>query len=224
VIVMRLLLVSALLSLVVAASARAVPALAPLKACYVSVAAAGDTFETEPVVVQGSGFAPGSSVNVAIDGVDQEVGVLADAGGTISGKVAAPGIASGERVFTLSATQSADLTQTASVTAKVTNLTARVKPRRSSPRRKVRFRGRGFTSLDTPVYAHYVRGEAAKARKTVTLADAPTGDCGVFSARRTQFPFRPKAGDWTVRIDQSASYPADTPAVSIAIRVRRVRG
>jgi hypothetical protein len=220
---MRLLAACSLVPLTFAATAHGAPALTPLKACYVSVTTGPDQFETEPVPVVGSGFAPGASINVAVDGVDVQQGVVADANGAISGTVAAPGIEEGERLFTVSATQADDLKQTVSTQAKVTNLTARLKPRKASPRRTVRFIGQGFTDPDAAVYAHYVRAGTIRARKTVRLAGAPTGDCGLFSVRRRQFPFKPKAGNWTIQIDQSPRLGADVPTVSIDIRVRRVR-
>jgi hypothetical protein len=218
---MRLPLVCTALLLAVAPAASGAPVLAPLKPCYVSVAAGNGKFQTEPVTVQGSGFAPGARIDVAVDGEDVQRNVIADANGAISGTVAAPGIVDGERVFSVRATQVPDTTQTASVQARVTNLTARLSPRRSSPRRKVRFTGQGFTDPDAPVYAHYVRAGSDEARMTVKLRKRPAGACGHFSVRKRQFPFAPKAGGWIVRIDQAPRLGADLPAVDVFVRVRK---
>lgn len=217
---MRLLLPTLAL-LAPVATAPAVAVLEPLRPCYVSVPTGPDRFDTEPVDVIGRGFTPGATVNVAIDGEDVAPGVPVGTDGTIDGSVAAPGLSTGERLFTVSATEPGNLAQTASVTALVTDLTARIAPRRASPRRRVRFSGRGFTDLARPVYAHYAR--RGEVRRTVRLARTPTGDCGRFSVRRRQFPFRPRPGRWTIFVDQSSEQGTQTPTVSIGVRVRRAR-
>ena len=84
----------------------------------------------------------------------------------------------------------------------------------------MRFRGRGFTDLTRPVYAHYVF--AGKSQKTVRLG-MPTGDCGLFSVRRKQFPFKksPRVGVWTIQFDQASSYdPKAAVRVPMTIKVQ----
>ncbi len=72
-----------------------------------------------------------------------------------------------------------------------------------------------------PIYAHYVF--AGKARRTVRLG-MPTGECGRFSVKRRQFPFKtsPRAGVWTIQFDQVKAYdPKAAVRFSLTVRVSR---
>ena len=104
-------------------------------------------------------------------------------------------------------------------TSKVTRLYVEQRPARAATSDRVRFRGAGFLK-DAPVYAHYVF--AGKSRRTVRIG-RPRGDCGTFSVRRKQFPFRknPRVGVWTIWFDQEARYSPKTEVrVPLIIRVR----
>jgi hypothetical protein len=92
-----------------------------------------------------------------------------------------------------------------SATAKVTALSVTTSPSRpQTTSTRVRFRGRGFTDRLQPVYAHYVFND--KVRQTVRIGK-PFGDCGQFSVRRRQFPFKnPHVGSWIVQFDQAPDY------------------
>jgi hypothetical protein len=71
-----------------------------------------------------------------------------------------------------------------------------------------------------PVYAHYVF--AGKSRRTVRMG-MPRGDCGTFSVRRRQFPFKksPRVGEWTIWFDQVEHYdPRAAVRVPLIIRVK----
>lgn len=200
------------------ASARAVQFDTPLKPCYVSV----DQDTREPIDVNASGFRIGATVDIAIDGVGVLKATAFD--GTITGgTVAAPFQDSGQRPFTLTLTEEGAPANTVSTTSKVTALSLRVKPKRSDPRKKVRFIGRGFTG-GLPVFAHYVFG--GKLRKTVKFG-LPHGDCGRFSVKRRQIPIKqPRAGRWTVQADTVRKYAPDPGVVLVrlAITVKRVLG
>jgi hypothetical protein len=210
------------ISIALLAFAAAVPAtaraatLAPLAPCYRSV----DATELEPVGIDAAGFTPGAPVDVLIDG-QRITTVEALDGGRVLGSVDAPYQASGERDFMLTLTEHDTAANTVSAVSRVAALGLRLKPRRATPSRKVRFLGRGFT--DGPeVFAHYVRG--GKLRKTVSLG-APEGPCGRVDVRRRQIPLsRPKVGRWTLQVDNQASY-SETPAtvaVRVPITVRRI--
>ncbi len=94
----------------------------------------------------------------------------------------------------------------------------------------MRFRARGFTKVvelspgqcvRPAVYAHYVF--AGKSRKTVRLG-VPTGDCGLISSKRKQFPFKksPHVGVWTIQFDQEPVYdPKAAIRVPLTVRVRK---
>jgi hypothetical protein len=204
-------------ALCAAAPAAAAPALGGLEPCYVSARTATG-FETETVAYSGSGFVPGAKVQMSVDGDPVGDPVTADPAGAIAGSFFAPGVRRGQKDFTVTAAQVDDASQVATASSTVTNLTARLQPGVAAPHDRVTFSGRGFTDTTVPIYAHYLRGDRMR---TIRLAGPPAHACGRFSVRRRQFPFRPHAGDWTIRIDQSPTAHAMTPAVQIAIRVRR---
>jgi hypothetical protein len=191
--------------------------LAPLGACYRSV----DAQTRESVPVRGSGFTPGETVTVSIDGVVVRDDVTVLSTGEVVGAVQAPYQASGERAFTLTVTENNQPANTASTPSRVTALDLRLSPRRAAPSKRVRFLGRGFTD-GTAVYAHYVRG--GKHRRTVSLG-APRGACGTVNVKRRQIPIsKPRTGRWTLQVDNAPDY-SSAPAgvfVRLAITVRKV--
>ena len=192
-------------------------ALDPLGACYRSL----DSETRESVRVHGTGFTPGETVTVSIDGAVVEDGVVADTNGEVAGEVSAPYQQRGERPFTLAVTEDKQPANTASAASRVTALSLRLKPQRASPSSRVRFIGRGFTD-GTEVFAHYLRGE--KLRRTVSLG-APQGPCGQVDVKRRQIPIkRPAVGRWTLQVDNQPVYSAEPASVfvQLAITVRRV--
>lgn len=199
--------VVALLAMPAAATAAAPPTLTEaLKKCYVSAAPG----QTEPVEIHAANFMPNAPIDVYVDEVlvPTPAGAnppTADANGELRGAVSAPFIASGQRFFTLRLTEHNNAAGTVATRTKVTALSVTsspTRPRNTSTR--VRFRGRGFTNRLLPIYAHYVfRG---RDRQTVRIGK-PFGDCGQFSVRRRQFPFKkPHVGTWTVQFDQEQAY------------------
>jgi hypothetical protein len=209
--------VVALLALPAVASADPPPTfMQDLKKCYVSASPT----QTEQIQIQVKNFMPKALVDIYIDNVRVQPPPgtdppQADAAGVLTGAVNAPFIASGQRFFTLrldEETRDPNVEPpTVSWTTKVTALsvtTSPSRPRTTSTR--VRFRGRGFTNPLLPVYAHYVFKD--KVRQTVRIAK-PFGDCGQFSVRRRQFPFKhPHVGPWIVQFDQQAAYDPNASA------------
>jgi hypothetical protein len=181
-----------------------------LKKCYVSAAPG----QTEPVEIQAHNFMPKALIDVYLDDVlvATPAGAeppTADANGELKGFVSAPYNATGQRFFTLRLTErTKDPTvpgPSVSARSKVTALSVTsspTRPRNTSTR--VRFRGRGFTDRLSAIYAHYVFN--GRERQTVRIGK-PFGDCGQFSVRRRQFPFKnPHVGTWTVQFDQEQAY------------------
>jgi hypothetical protein len=216
-----------------AAPAAALPQLKPLKPCYV----AAQEDQREFVTVDGSGFTPFGYVDIFVDDtaaqkpLPPEPEPQAAFDGTLTGSVQAPFLDSGQRTFILRASERDHPENTASVTSKVTRLSVEQVPAKASTRDRVRFRGRGFTTrvagpvpdttVPAPVYAHYVF--AGKSRKTVRIG-TPTGDCGLISSKRRQFPFKnsPQVGVWTIQFDQEAVYnPKAQIRVPLTIRVKK---
>ena len=200
-----------------AAPAAAAAAIDPLKRCYVS--AGEEEQRRETVAVRGTGFTANSFVDIAVDGVVQASG-FADPVGDLKADVKAPHQPRGQRRFTVTVAERGNPANVATATTNVSALTVSLRPRRASPSRRVRFRGRGFTGSGT-IYAHYLFG--GRERRSVRVA-RPHGDCGTFAVRRRQIPIRrPRTGDWTLQVDQRREY-SDAPGtnwVRLLIRVRQ---
>ena len=217
-----------LISLAAPAAAHAVPAIEPLKPCYVTADTASGP-QSEGIQIVATGFTPNSTVDLAIDGtiVPGGADLQTDGTGTLNlaaNPVPAPFVASGSRTFTVTLTEDNNPANTVSATAMSTALGVTLTPSAAPPSQRIRFKGLGFTR-NRPVFAHYIY--KGKVRKTVRMARRP-GECGSFSARRRQIPIdRPRLGRWTVQFDQFRRFvdPAVTPIVfvRIGIRIRLVR-
>jgi len=220
-------LVRTLIAATVAAVALAAPAAAatldPLKPCYVSDGQAVTKRET--INIHATGFTPESTVDLQIDGTIVDTG-LVDPFGETTATVPAPfqgAAGGGERVFTLTITEQGNPANFVSATSRVTNLAVKLRPKSARPSRKVRFRGRGFTS-DAPVYAHYVFGK--KLQKTVRLVRRPVLPCGSFSVKRKQIPVKDaRVGDWLLQVDQQRKWvarPTTSNWQTLIIHVRQM--
>jgi hypothetical protein len=204
------------------AAAHALPALEPLKPCYVTAETENGP-QSEGIRVSATGFTPNSKVDLTIDGapIAGSLGLQTDAAGVLAlaKPVPAPCVDAGSRPFTLTLTEQGNPTAAVSATAKSTALGVAVTPRQAAPSRRVRFAGLGFTD-DKPVFAHYLR--RGKLRRTVRMVRRP-GDCGGFSALRRQVPIRhPRLGRWIVQFDQSRKYvdPDEAEIVYVRLGIR----
>jgi hypothetical protein len=203
------------LAALAAAPASAAPTLEPLNPCYV----AATPEQREFVEVKGFGFTALETVDIYVDNIQQTEAPIANYDKSLSGSIQAPFIEEGQRVFTLRLVERNHPLNTVTATSKVTRLSVEQKPERARTRDRVRFRGRGFMKPG-PVYAHYVF--AGKSRRTVRMG-MPRGDCGTFSVRRRQFPFKksPRVGEWTIWFDQVEHYdPRAAVRVPLIIRVK----
>ena len=199
------LILATLLALAAPATAAAEPTLQPLKPCYVfaKVDPATGAYDAEYLAVEGGGFTPGGEVTVLVDGTTA-ARVAADQSGAVSTSVQAPIQERGEREFQLSAIDAGGAA--VSAFSRVTALKVGARPRTARWKRRVTFRGRGFTMLDRPVFAHYYRG--TRLRRSVRIG-RPKGPCGTFERKRRQFPFKPRSGRWFVRFDQERAFDFD---------------
>ena len=209
-------------SLAAAAPAAAEPTLAPLKPCYVA-AVSEEQERSETISLTGTGFTPGATIDIALDGNAAGRTTAASDGALVYG-LDAPLQRSGEREFTVTATEAG--LAPASVTSRVSALSVRVRPRKARASQTVTFTGRGFTDPGVPVYLHHVlRG---RNRRTIRLAE-PAGPCGTFSVRRRQFPMRrPASGTWTFRFEQEARW-RDMPVrpsfmIEVLVKRRLIKG
>jgi hypothetical protein len=168
--------------------------------------------ETQEVVLNGSGYAPLSTVNVSLG--DQQLGTAAaDANGSFQRKFATPELPTGKReaIYVLTAT---DQVNTASTRYRSTKVFADFSPGSGNPTRlRVRFSVAGFGLVrpQASVYLHYVRKSTGQSRRTIRLGTVH-GTCGVI--RRTKlrrlFPFAPAPGTWILQFDTVARYTRAT--------------
>jgi hypothetical protein len=214
---LRSMFTGAALAVLAAVPASASPVLAPLKPCY--VAAQEEQREFVQVHVEAGGFTAFTAVDVFLDSIQQPAATAAF-DGSLTGMVQAPFPQTDQREFTLRLVQHDDPANTVSATSNVTRLAVDQVPAKASTGDRVRFKGRGFTKVG-PIYAHYVF--AGKSVRTVRLGYA-TGDCGLFSIKRKQFPFKksPRVGVWTIQFDQEGRYnPAAEVRVPLTIKVKK---
>jgi hypothetical protein len=204
----------------VPALAQTAPSLDGLAPCYV----AANATQREYVPVNGHNFTPFAMVDILVDDITQPfTGEQPQAAfdGSLTGSVQAPFVEEGQRTFTLRAVEHDNASMSAMAVSKVTRLSVEQTPSSAATSDRVRFRGRGFTDLTKPLYMHYVF--AGRSKKTIALG-LPKGDCGLFSVKRKQFPFKksPQVGVWTIQFDQSFNYdPKASPRVPLTIKVRR---
>ena len=205
---------------VLPAGALAAPVLTrPLHPCYVSV----DPAAREVVNIHASGFTPAQAIDVRVDN-GPALTYEASRFGVVFAKIQAAVQAHGERPMTITLVERGNPANTLTLQTRVTALAVTLKPKRAATSDLIRFRGRGFTR-QKPIWAHYVFD--GRARKTVRFATRPATACGTFSVRRPQIPIlRPRAGKWTLQVDQQKRWSPSPNSVfvPIPITVRRIIG
>jgi hypothetical protein len=212
-----------LAALVLPAAASAAQLDQPLAPCYATTLDSTGSPIGEAFVLPASGFTPNSLVDIAVDGTVVDEGVLTDANGALPGttQYAAPYVPSGQRSFTVTITEQGNPANVVTATAKTTALGVSVKPQQAKPSTKVRWKGRGFTASNGPIYAHYVY--KGKSRKTVRMAAKP-GLCGTFSHKSPQIPVAsPGLGKWLVRFDQHKKYAPNLRGTFVTLTIKIFR-
>lgn len=176
---------------------------------------ADPTDRADTVRVSGSGFTPGATYQVTLDGQALAGGTgRIDAAGAMSGRFVAPTVATAspiahQHAFRLGVREGANAPET---TLHVSRLYASFRPTTGALRTlSVRFSVYGFALLGRrhpPVYVHYVspRGRLARSVRLGRTTQA----CGFLrTARRRLFPFSPLPGGWRLQFDTRRRY---TPA------------
>jgi hypothetical protein len=168
--------------------------------------------ETQEVVLNGTGYAPGSTVTVMRDGAALGT-AAADASGGFQRKFVTPELQGDQRETIYSLTAS-DTVNEATTRYRSTKVFADFFPGSGDPRRlRVRFTVAGF-GLARPgasVYLHYVRRSTGQVRRTIRLGTAK-GTCGVIrqTKMRRLFPFAPQRGTWILQFDTFRRYERAT--------------
>jgi hypothetical protein len=189
--------------------------------CYVAGIAGA-----RPVVLNGSGFAPGQAIDIAgPPGIGGDA--TSDGSGAFSAQLQAPALgtlAPVARSFTLTATDAGNAADTAAVTIQVTNLTFATHGSSRRPQAMRRWDFSGFIAAAgadpaKPIYAHFRNHGRTYANHRFGIAHGP---CGLLSVRAPAIPLRRvPTGTWLVQVDQSRSYHASTrPAIFSRFTVR----
>ena len=172
------------------------------------------------VALRGTGFRPGSLVQLAADG--QAVGtVQADAAGGIADTLLAPALSSLRRTIqTFQLTGTDDAGTTATVPLQVVRVTATL-PERARPASRVRFRVSGFQP-GRRVYLHVRRNGRTRGTFRIGTATAP---CGVVSRRMRYMPLRRfTTGVYDYVFQLSPRFRPADPAVRLRVSIVRRRG
>jgi hypothetical protein len=184
-----------------AGASAAALSVSPLKPCYRS---------PERVDTSGSGFTPGGTVNVSVEG--RVLGTTtADASGNIFGRLDVT--ATSERVKTFTATDQSNTAINASVSLRISPVVVRVVPRNGPPGRRLRITARGFTT-GRQLYAHVVLGSRRRNVRIGRLRDA----CGRLTVRKRLFPSGVSPGSYVVQFDARRRYSRRT-RVKVRFRV-----
>jgi hypothetical protein len=168
------------------------------RACYLEGARVG---------VSATGFAPRTQVTVRRDGT--AIGsAMSDDLGAVQARFDAPQVPQGKRETSL-VLELSDGTTRASTRLPITRFHASFSPATGDPATMlVRFSVDGFGLLDAQpdVYVHYVAPDGML-RETVNLGRA-RGVCGHLRTTnlRRLFPFRARAGTWTLQFDTRKTY------------------
>ena len=184
--------------------------LAASKLCYL---------EGESAMLAGEGYTPGAPVTFAFDGV-AAAQPTADGTGNVFAGFRAPDLGSTPvRRYTVTATDQSNPANVGTTDVAVTKRLVSVSPSTGSPRRRVRFKARGFVPRRT-LYAHYVLRGRERARTRLGRA---TGACGTLTKRARFFPQRQvDRGYWTIQFDQLRRFSRSTrPAYRARVRVYR---
>ena len=119
----------------------------------------------------------------------------------------------GSRKFVVTVTEQGNPAQTVSTPSRVTALRVDVKPSRARPRSRITFRGTGFTGKQRTIWAHYVRGNSRKAKKTVRLG-ARQGRLRELQGQAPPVPLHP-AHRHVDRADRSAEALLEAPELGV---------
>jgi hypothetical protein len=173
------------------------------------------------VPLGGAGWTPNRLVNLSYG--DRQTSALADAAGNLGDGndfifVPFSDKANFVRDYTITAVDSANPANTATLPFKGVEFGVEVTPRRGRPGTQSTFRIGGFAP-GREVFAHYVfRG---RRRKTVSMGTAKA-PCGTITTRRRQLPTRVRYGLWKIQVDQSQSYSrSTTPRSELSLLIFR---
>lgn len=175
------------------------------------------------VVLTGTGFAPGRTFDVAVDGVDLGQSTTSDAGG-FSVSLHPGGLPAGaaQHVDRVDATDGTSAARTAFTLTRRTGFIVRTSGGNPNTlRAPIELWGYSPTGVRRTVYLHYV-SPSGRGRATAALGRT-TGQCGYLITRsRRLFRFSPSPGTWTLQVDTRKRYVKSpgSPVARIHVQIR----
>jgi hypothetical protein len=158
-----------------------------------------------PMVVSGTGFAPGDTIELTTDKGAGFGNTTADASGNISTTMAAPELSKstpGKATFVLTAADQTDGVTTAQTSFVAANLAADANPAKAKLGKKVTFTFSGFTG-GAEIYGHYLH------RNKLVISEKmgrSSGPCGLLKTRAALFPKRARYQSYKIQYDDSRRY------------------
>jgi antitoxin (DNA-binding transcriptional repressor) of toxin-antitoxin stability system len=167
----------------------------PVKPCYI-------TRETD--TLSGTGYTPGGTVGIAVDGLPV-FDLVADSAGAFTTSLQF-GTMRAVKTHTLSATDRTNPALNATVSFVGTTHQVTVKPSTGRAGKKRKMRGYGF--INGPKAYMHVRGHGIRA---TTLVGRPSGVCGTWGPTRKRIvPSTAASGDYRVQFDARRKYSKKT--------------
>jgi hypothetical protein len=172
--------------------------------------------------IAGTGFTPGSNVNVRSAPEGVFTSAVADAAGNFSASTSTPSFnpfARQLQTFTLGAQDGTNPALVATTTYKQVRVGYSTNPSTGRPTRIATHTVRGFVPGKN-VYLHFRFGGQTKRNVKVGRANSP---CGIASKRMALLPVRSRTGLWTVYVDHSATYSKSTqPQLKYTLRISTI--
>ena len=156
--------------------------------------------ETKTIQLPGAGFTANAQVDFTRDGVPVPANppIVADAVGNIAPLLTLPGLLSGQRNLTYTATDSANTANIATLGLLVTATDVDIKPLQGRPNRRLTITGRGFFGGGKRLWAHIKRGRGAA--RNVRLGRIK-GACKKTRSRKRLFAAGAAPGVYYVQFD-----------------------
>lgn len=173
------------------------------------------------MIVSGTGFAPGDTIELSTTTGGGSGTATSDAGGQFQSAITGPLLSilgAGEQSFTLTATDDNN-GATATTTFEAANLAVTTNPPEAKVSRKVSYTFSGFVP-GHEIYVHYLHKK--KVTATAKFGRAK-GACGLLKARAKLYPGKQRFSQYTVQFDQTRHYSAKSlPRVVRTLSIQKL--
>jgi hypothetical protein len=177
--------------------------IAVTQACVVNA----DSAVGSPMIVRGTGFVAGDSVNLQTTKGSAFGTTTADPTGSFTVTMTAPTLGTSKPAFSSFVLQAMDSTTgaaSASTSFDVANLAVATNPSQGKPSKKVTWSFSGFIS-GAEIYAHYLHGKQVTATAKFGRAQ---GSCGTLKKKAVFYPGTARYDSYRLQIDDARRYLA----------------